>query len=71
MLPGDRVIYIAGGNPSIVPGLFTIERPRKRIAWWPADVAVSAVLVCDVVEEYERTGAVVSRARVQEIAHAS
>lgn len=67
--------YFEGGNPPTAAGIFIVRKSGRgrehrggdRIAWWPAACAINQVNMGIVIQEYERTGQVVSRQRVMEL----
>ena len=68
--------YFEGGNPPSVAGMFRVRKSGRgqerrsfndRIAWWPVGYPVTPVNMGLIVQEYERTGQVVSRTRAIEL----
>jgi hypothetical protein len=64
--------YLEGGNPQIAAGMFRKKAGgrwarRVRIAWWPAGYPVTPVNMGLIIQEHERTGDVVTRARCIEL----
>jgi len=67
--------YFEGGNPPTLAGMFRTRESARgrehrggdRIAWWPAGFAVTQVNMSIIIQEFERTGRVVTRQRAIEL----
>lgn len=61
--------YLEGGNPPVSPGLFEDHHGKRplRIAWWPVGYSPTTINMAVIIEEYRRTGKMVTRQRAIEL----